>query len=139
MANHRTVLLVESAPTVLDAIGFALRSRGYHVLTATDGGRAVELLARHIPDAVVVNMFLPGQSGFQVARLVKERSDGRVPVLMLAAAAADAHADYALSLGIEGFLVNSPATDVASAVDVVWRGTIRDTRNVEEGAIAAQE
>jgi DNA-binding response OmpR family regulator len=113
MALHRTILLAEHHPEHLDAIGFALRQRGYHVLTALDGARAAELVGRNLPDAVVLDMFLPGQSGFQVARLVKERSDDGVPVVMLSPTAAGAHRDYAAALGVDAFL---PAPTIAGVI-----------------------
>ena len=117
MARHRTVLLVEGEPVLLDSLGFALRRRGYHVLTAPDAPLAVELLAQRKPDALVVGMLLAGASGFHVARLAKELSDGSLPVVMTARTAA-AHADYAHSLGIDRFLARpfAPA-DVAAAVE----------------------
>jgi len=104
MASHRTVLLAVCEPALQDSLGFALRRRGYHVLSALDGDRAAELSGRHLPDVAVVELLLPGRSGFQVAQLLKERSDGRVPMLMLAKFGAAAQQDYAASLGIERFL-----------------------------------
>jgi two-component system OmpR family response regulator len=110
--------LVEGDPHRLDSLGFALRRRGYHVLSALDGNRAAELLARNLPDVVVVEMLLPGQSGFQVALLVKAWSEGQVPVVMLAGLAADAHREYALALGVDTFLAPPPAPrDVVDAVE----------------------
>jgi len=119
MERHSTVLLVEGEPGLLDSLGFVLRRRGYHVLTAPDASRAAEMFACSTPDVVVVGMLLAGASGFQVARLVKEQSDGSVPVVMTARTAA-AHEDYAHALGIDRFLPSpfAPA-DVAAAVESV--------------------
>src|SRR5581483_741858 len=120
MASHRTVLLVEDDPHRLDALGFALRRHGHHVLTATDGHRAAELMARGLPDVVVVEMLLPGQSGFQVAALAKAWSDGRVPVVMLAGIAADAQRDYALAVGADVFLARPVSPEeVFGAIEVL--------------------
>jgi CheY-like chemotaxis protein len=119
MANHRTVLVVEPEPALLDALGFALRRRGYHVLTATDGHRAAELLDRNLPDALVTDMFLPGQSGFQVARLAKERSGGTVPVVMLSRVASEAHRDYAIALGVDSFPAKLDPAEVVAAVETL--------------------
>ncbi|HSQ57068.1 MAG TPA: response regulator, partial [Gemmata sp.] len=99
------------------ALGFAFRQRGYHVMTALDGQRAAELIDRHLPDAVVLDMFLPRQSGFQIARLLEERSDGRVPVVMVSPAAGCAHHDYALALGVDCFLVQPQPSHVLAAVE----------------------
>lgn len=118
MATHRTVLLAEADPELLDSLGFALRRRGYHVLATADGGRATGLLARQAPDVVVVGMLLPGRSGFAVARQAKERPPG-TPVVMTAPTAT-AHADYALALGVDRFVARPFTPDeVAAAVEAV--------------------
>ena len=117
MATHRTVLLVESEPAHLDALGFALRRRGYHVLTALDGARAVELIARNMPDAVVLDMFLPRLSGFQIARLVKEQPDASTPVVMLSHVGGEAHHDYAIAIGVDVFLLKPKPAEVVAAVE----------------------
>jgi DNA-binding response OmpR family regulator len=120
MASHRTVLLVEDNPHRLDALGAAFRRHGYHVLTATDGHRAAELMARGLPDVAVVGMLLPGQSGFQVAALAKAWSNGRLPVVMLADIAADAHRDYALAVGADVFLARPVSPEgVCEAVEAL--------------------
>jgi DNA-binding response OmpR family regulator len=119
MATHRVVLLVESEAALLDSLGFALRRRGYHVLTARDGDRAAELLARQLPDVVVSNLMLPGPSGFQLAQLAKERSDGRTRVVLLSRLAG-ALRDYALALGADRYLTLPLApAGVVAAVEAV--------------------
>ncbi len=114
MPTHRVVLLVEYQADLLDSLGFALRRRGYHVLTARDGDRASELLERNRPDVVVSAVLLPGCSGFELVRLAKERSDGRIPVVLMSRLAG-ALRDYALALGADHFLAQpfTPAAVVA--------------------------
>ena len=104
MTSQITVLLVTDDPDLLDALGFALNHRGYHVIPAVSGDRAVDLLLRQLPDIAVLDMLLPGQSGFQLTRLLKERSDGRVPVVMISDHTAQAHRDYAFAAGVDWFL-----------------------------------
>jgi two-component system OmpR family response regulator len=114
----RTVLVADTDPDLVGAVDSALRGRGYRVVVAADGGRAAEVLTAHLPDAVVAGVLLPGASGFQLARAAKERSDGRVPVVLLSPLASAAHRDYALALGVDEFLTGpvDPA-EVADAVE----------------------
>ncbi len=119
MASSVTVLLATDEPELLDALGFALNHRGYHVIPALTGDRAAELLQRQLPDLAVLDMLLPGQSGFQVTRLLKERSDGRVPVVMMSDHPAPAHRDYAFAAGVDHFLEKWLAP--AKLLDVVER------------------
>jgi two-component system OmpR family response regulator len=104
MGESRTVLLVEDEPDFRDAVVFVLRRHGYAVTPAATVAEAVSRLACGLPDLLLVDMILPGESGFQILRLVKERSDGRVPAIMMSGYASVAHQDYALAAGVELFL-----------------------------------
>jgi DNA-binding response OmpR family regulator len=111
------LLLVEDDPDLLGLLADGLRSAGHRVLTAADGGRAVELLASHHIDFAVVDMLLPGASGFQVVRAAVDGHGARA--VMMSEVAADDHQAYAGSLGAEAFLVKPFA--VADLVELVGR------------------
>lgn len=104
MPIARTVLLVDDELGLLEAMAFALRRHGFQVVTGDDGAAAAEIVRTRLPDLAIVDMMLPGTSGFQVAQLVKARSDGRVPVLMISGNHSPAHRDYAAAVGIDAFL-----------------------------------
>ena len=61
------VLLVDDYPDALEIWGLYLRSLGYEVVTADDGLRAVEKAHEHLPDIIVLDLELPGISGFEAA------------------------------------------------------------------------
>lgn len=118
MAEHLTVLLVESDPDLLEALELALADRGHRVLSAADGTTAADLLGRMLPDVAVFDMLLAGQSGLQLAMLLKERSDGRVPVVMMSGHVSAALRDYALAAGVDRFFDKPfPLADVVEAVE----------------------
>jgi CheY-like chemotaxis protein len=104
LATPRTVLLVEDDPDLRTAMAEALRETGYNVVACPDGVDAEAAVQDDIPDLVVVEMLLPGRSGFQVVQLVKERSDGSVPVVMTSWFTSPAHQDYAHATGADAFL-----------------------------------
>lgn len=104
MSVTPSVLLVEPDPAVRDAVSTLLRRRGYAVECARTGPDAAARLREQLPDLVVVELLLPGGSGFQVARLAKDLSDGRLPVVMLSGLSAAVHRDYALAAGADVFL-----------------------------------
>lgn len=104
MATQRTVLLVEDEPDLREAMAELLRDTGYEVIVCADGVEAEAALLDELPDLVVIEMLLAGRSGFQVAQLVNERSDGRVPVVMTSWIGSPAHRDYALAAGAAAFL-----------------------------------
>src|SRR5207244_11174699 len=85
-------------------MAFALQREGYEVLPATDAAEAELLLERGLPDLVVADMMLTGPSGFHVVRLVADRSEGRVPAIMISGNTSTAHRAYALASGAASFL-----------------------------------
>jgi DNA-binding response OmpR family regulator len=88
------ILLVDDEPAIVDAVGYALRSEGYEVETSKDGERALSQALDDGFDLVVLDLRLPGLSGIEVCRRLRERSD--VPILMLTAR--DAEVDRVLGL-----------------------------------------
>jgi DNA-binding response OmpR family regulator len=79
----KTVLLVDDEPALLDLLEDYLRDEGFSVVRAADGPSAIALFEQHLPDLVVLDVNLPGCSGTEVLRRVRESRD--VPVIMLTA------------------------------------------------------
>lgn len=65
------ILLVEDAQDLRELLRLTLEGEGYEVLTAGDGLSAVETALRELPDAVVMDMSLPGLDGYNAARLMR--------------------------------------------------------------------
>ena len=58
------VLVVEDEPTLLETLEYNLTRQGYEVYTAADGFTALEIARRERPDAIVLDIMLPGLDGF---------------------------------------------------------------------------
>lgn len=83
---ERHLLLIEDEPNIMEAMRFFLSRDGWHVSCHGDGRTAVDAVHRHAPDVVVLDVMLPGRSGFDI--LADLRSDPRtraLPVLVLTA------------------------------------------------------
>lgn len=78
------ILIVEDESHIAEGLRFNLEAEGYDAQVAADGEKANELLDGRGYDAVVLDVMLPGLSGFDVARAMRERGD-YTPVLMLTA------------------------------------------------------
>lgn len=100
-----TILAVDDEPDIRLLMEILLQHQGYRVLVAGTGEEALELIADAKPDAVLLDIFLPGISGWQVAeRLLATGTLPRLPVLMLSAHA-DPNANHrAEDLGCRGFI-----------------------------------
>jgi DNA-binding response OmpR family regulator len=81
------ILIAEDDPAIADSVGYSLRACGYHVDVVSSGEAVLESgLASY--DPLILDVMLPGLSGVEVCRRVRERS--AVPVLMLTALAGEA-------------------------------------------------
>jgi len=69
------LLIVDDYPDALDVWEVYLRAEGFNVLTASDGQSAFDKAVREKPDVIVMDLELPGKSGYEVARDLKARPD----------------------------------------------------------------
>ncbi|NHA69549.1 response regulator transcription factor [Phycicoccus flavus] len=92
----RVVLVVEDEPTIHEAVADRLRAEGFTVVSAVDGPGAVAAFEEHDPDAVLLDVMLPGFDGLEVCRRIQAVRP--VPVLMLTAR--DDETDLLVGLGV---------------------------------------
>jgi two-component system, OmpR family, response regulator MprA len=98
------VLVVDDEPAVRDALRRALSLEGYDVDLAGDGQEALIRHAKASPDAVVLDVLMPGLSGLEVCRLLRATGD-LTPILMLTAKDAVADRVAGLDAGADDYLV----------------------------------
>ncbi len=96
------ILVVEDDPVINDTVSRRLQAEGYAVTQAFDGPGAVEAARRDGPDAVVLDLMLPGIDGFEVCRRVQAQRP--VPVLMLTARDDEADILTGLAVGADDYL-----------------------------------
>ena len=78
------ILVVDDEPAVRDSLERALRLEGYEIELAADGAEALGRSRPDEPDAVVLDVMMPGVDGLEVCRRMRSPGD-RTPVLMLTA------------------------------------------------------
>ncbi|CAN5919564.1 N/A [soil metagenome] len=66
------ILIVDDDPEIVSMLSTRLTKRGYKVSTANDGHRALELAKRELPDVILLDVMMPGKSGWEVARALKQ-------------------------------------------------------------------
>lgn len=109
-----TILVVDDEADIAELLRDFLEAEGYAVTTATDGPAALAALNAGPIDCVILDVMMPGLSGFEVVRRIRERSD--VPVLFLSARGEDSDKIRGLGLGADDYVVKS-----ASPGEVVAR------------------
>src|SRR3954451_18713814 len=72
MTKSAKILVVDDDPDIVAMLETRLAKRGYVVSTAYDGNKAIELAKRELPDLVLLDVMMPGKSGWEVARALKQ-------------------------------------------------------------------
>jgi CheY-like chemotaxis protein len=72
MGKAGTILIVDDDPEIVAMLSLRLGKKGYKISTANDGKRALELARREHPDLVLLDVMMPGKSGWEVTRALKQ-------------------------------------------------------------------
>jgi len=98
-------LVVDDSITVRRVTQRLLERNGMRVLTARDGVEAIELLAEHVPDIILLDIEMPRMDGYEVAAQV--RADPRLrelPIIMITSRVGEKHRARAIELGVDDYL-----------------------------------
>ena len=98
------ILVVDDERAVRDALKRALELDGYQVELASDGGEALRSVSVRAPDAIVLDVLMPGLDGLDVCRRLRSSGDD-TPILMLTARDAIADRVAGLDAGADDYLV----------------------------------
>ncbi len=98
------VLVIEDDPGIIEVVSlcFQLRWSGATVLSASSGGKGIELVETGSPDVIILDIGLPDMDGYQVLKEVRRFSD--VPVIMLTVRAEDTDIARGLELGADDYI-----------------------------------
>ena len=107
--NPRRILVVDDEPGILVYVGANLRAQGYEVATARSGQAALDAAALKPPDAVVLDLAMPGIDGYETLRRLREWT--LAPVIVLSAHADEADKVRALDLGADDYLTKPFGVD----------------------------
>jgi two-component system KDP operon response regulator KdpE len=100
--RKKRILVVDDEPQIVRALRVGLTAHGYEVIPATDGEAALDQAATMPPDAVILDLGLPGQDGLEVCRTLREWSPA--PILVLSARAEERQKVAALDLGADDYI-----------------------------------
>ena len=111
MKNQPRILIVEDEPSIAELISVNLRHNGFQPVWAEDGHAAQRELDAVLPDAILLDWMLPGQSGLALAR--KWRSESRsksIPILMLTARGDEPDKVAGLDAGADDYITKPFST-----------------------------
>jgi len=124
-----TILVVDDDPAIREMIKLALTRGGYEVQEAGNTLDARQTIARQIPDLILLDWMLPGQSGFEFARALQRDSAHRqIPVIMLTARDQEEDKVAALETGADDYVAKPfSVSELLARIKAVLRRTLRDS------------
>jgi DNA-binding response OmpR family regulator len=133
------ILIADDDRDLLELIGFALTQAGFLVLKAPDGAAALRTFEAEAPDLLVLDINMPGATGFQVCEAVRARSS--VPVMMLTVRSEEEDLVKALELGADDYLTKpfSPRTLLARVRALLPLAAGRVALNMDEHTVRIGE
>jgi two-component system phosphate regulon response regulator PhoB len=101
----RRILMVDDEPDITGLVAYHLARAGYRVITAATGPEALRSVRDERPDLIVLDLMLPGMSGFEVLAELRRREDTRdIGVIVLTARRDEADRIKGLTLGADDYL-----------------------------------
>ena len=123
------IIIVEDDPGISKYLQAALRGHDYEPMLATDGKTALEMIASHCPDLLLLDLGLPDMDGSEIIRSV--RSWSRMPIIVISARSAELDKAAALDMGADDYLTK-PFGTVELLARI--RTALRHTRKAGGGA-----
>ena len=124
--GQERILIVDDELDILELIAYNLRKEGYEVETVQSGEQALRAMAENPPQAVLLDLLLPGIDGIEVCRRIKQDERFQhTPVLMLTARTEDSDIVTGLEVGADDYITKpfSPKVLVARLRAALRRNT----------------
>ena len=99
------ILIADDEPNILISLEYLMKREGYHVLLARDGGEALNLITRERPDLVLLDVMMPGKSGFEVCQEVRaDETLSGIKIVLLTAKGQDADFQRGRQVGADVYV-----------------------------------
>ncbi|NQV25714.1 MAG: response regulator [Rhodopirellula sp.] len=119
------IMLIEEDPAAIEEIKKLLTDKGFQVSVARDGGQAQGTIRMHPPDLILMQVILPGESGFEICEKVKEHYP-RIPILIYSEISLESAINLGERVGADGYLVKPAPPEklfdtMQKVADAVWQ------------------
>ena len=128
----RTILIADDEPDILEIISYNLQAEGYEVITAKNGNEALELAKHNKPDLIILDVMMPGKTGFEVCKILRTLpSFQETVIIFLTALNDDSTQIKGLETGGDDYLTKPISPKVLiSRVNALFRRIIKETGSV---------
>ena len=134
--NHdkesRTILIADDEPDILEILQFNLQQQGYFVKVTTSGILAIGLAKLHKPDLIILDVMMPGKTGFEVCRILRNLPEFQNTIIIFLTALNDDRTQIkGLETGGDDYITKPISPSVlVSRVNAIFRRIIKDTGSV---------
>ncbi len=98
----KKLLIVDDEPNIVMSLEYAFQKQGFHVFIARDGGEALQLMEREIPDLIILDIMMPEVDGYQTIKIIKENpAFAKAKIIFLSAKSKASDIEKGLSLGAD--------------------------------------
>lgn len=132
------ILVVDDEPSLVTLLSYNLEKNGFEVITATDGNQAIERVVVDKPDLVLLDVMLPGKSGTDVLRELRQEKNN-VPIILVTAVDDEVDKILGLEIGADDYVTKpfSPREVIARLRAVMRRYEIGGDANRASGQATA--
>lgn len=122
---QKKILIADDEPNIVVSLEFLMKREGFEVVVATDGDAALEAVAAHTPDLILLDVMLPKKDGFEVCQQLRANPKWQsVKIIMLTAKGRDTEVAKGLAIGADAYMTKPFATKelVAQVKQLLARG-----------------
>ncbi|HXS54928.1 MAG TPA: response regulator [Hanamia sp.] len=130
--SKRTILIADDEPDILEILHFNLFSEGYEVIRATNGNEAVDLAKKHKPDLIILDVMMPGKTGFQVCKILRGHKEFENTIIIFLTALNDESTEIkGLETGGDDYITKPISPKVLiSRVNALFRRIIKESGSI---------
>ena len=102
----KKILIVDDEPSIIVALQFLMEQNGYQTLVAFSGEEAMETIAEHRPDLILLDIMLPVVDGFEVCQRVRENPEwSNIRIVLVTALGSEVNVTKGLALGADAYII----------------------------------
>lgn len=127
-----TILVADDEFDILEILNFNLEAEGYNVIKATNGNEALEMARIHKPDLIILDVMMPGKTGFEVCKILRADKEFEKTIIIFLTALNDESTEIkGLETGGDDYITKPISPKVLiSRVNALFRRIIKETGSV---------
>jgi len=105
------ILIADDEPNIVISLEYLMKRQGYEVSVARDGQEALDMVAHHPPDLILLDVMMPRKSGFEVCQALRAQPQwANLRILMLTAKGRDTDIAKGMALGANAYMTKPFST-----------------------------